>query len=138
MVSRTFVPEGCDTRVKQVANVQVLLLFGRMIFKGLKRWSREMAAMSPSNFTLFIVLLGLVKSVDPAKVTFAVSFFLQTAKSFTTVRRVAVAILHNWETVGADLAYVILTLSPSPRHLTEGPFLGKFKQSKHQSTVLGQ
>lgn len=74
MVSRTFAPEGYDTRVKQVGNVQILLLFGQMIFKGLKRLRREMVAMSPFNVTLFILLLGLVKSVDPAEMTFAVSF----------------------------------------------------------------
>lgn len=74
MVSRTFAPEGYDTRVKQVGIIQILLLFGQMIFKGLKRLRRETAAMSPSNVTPFIVLLGLVESVDPAKMTFAVSF----------------------------------------------------------------
>jgi hypothetical protein len=119
LVSRTFVPVGCDTRVKQVGNVQILSLFRQMIFKGHKRLSCAMAAMSPSDFTLFIVLLGLVKSADPAQVTFAVKF-LQNAKS-CTIRRVAVAILYSLENVGANWVWVIRMLSPSPCHLSQGP-----------------
>lgn len=42
-----------------------------MLFKGNKRLSRVTAAVLLSNFTVFIVLLGLVKPVDQADTTFA-------------------------------------------------------------------
>lgn len=45
-----------------------------MLFKGYKRLSSEMAAVLLSNFAIFIVLLGLVKSANEADMTFAASF----------------------------------------------------------------
>lgn len=45
-----------------------------MLFKSYKRQSSEIAAMPLSNFVIFIVLLGLVKSVNQADVTLAASF----------------------------------------------------------------
>lgn len=45
-----------------------------MLFKSYKRQSSKITAVPLSNFVIFIVLLGLVKSVNQADMTLAASF----------------------------------------------------------------
>jgi hypothetical protein len=59
LVSKTFVLEGWETRIKQVGNIWTLPLSGQMFYKGHKRLNLEMAGMSPSNFTVFILCSGV-------------------------------------------------------------------------------